>query len=95
MATVFQIFTNVPKGTMTTELLKHEAIDRLDSVVCDLPKYKKQLDELILNFTVYEMLQLIKTIDKDREFKHSLYYKVYNEYFDEIEEIIHVNQCCF
>ena len=95
MTTVFQSFTNVPKRTITPEILKHEAIDRLVSVVCDLPKYKSKLDELILNFTVHEMLQLINTIDKDEEFKHSLYYKVYNEYFDEIEEIIHVNQYCF
>ena len=71
------------------QLLKIEAIDRLDSVVGDLPKYKKNLENLIANFTVDEMLQLINTIDRDKEFKSSLYYKRYSEYFDEIEDLIH------
>jgi len=93
MTTVFQRVMNVPKGISPIETLKHEAIDRLGSVVGDLPKYKSKLDELIANFTVHKMLQLMRTIDNDREFKHSLYYKIYDEYFDEIEEIIHVNQC--
>jgi hypothetical protein len=73
----------------TIQLLKNEAIDRLDSVVCDLPKYKKSLENLIANFAVDEMLQLINTIYRDKEFKSSLYYRRYSEYFDEIEDLIH------
>lgn len=69
--------------------LKHEAIDRLDSVVNDLPKYKKLFKELIVNFTVDDMLYLINTIYRDKEFKSSKYYRVYNQYFDEIEELIY------
>jgi hypothetical protein len=73
----------------TIQLLKHESIDRLDSVVKDLPKYKGNLADLILNFTVEEMLGLINTIHRDDEFKNSIYFRIYNEYFDEIEELIH------
>ena len=69
--------------------LKHEAIDRLDSVVGDLPKYKKKLEELIENFTVDDVLYLMNTIYRDTDFKTSIYYGVYNEYFDEIEDLIH------
>uniref|UniRef100_A0A6C0IJY2 Uncharacterized protein n=1 Tax=viral metagenome TaxID=1070528 RepID=A0A6C0IJY2_9ZZZZ len=82
--------TMLINGLDTIKLLKHEAIDRLDSVVDDLPKYKKNLKELIANFTVDDMLYLINTIYRDTEFKSSLYYKIYNEYFDEIEELIHI-----
>ena len=71
------------------ELLKNEAIDRLASVVGGLPKYKNKLEELIVNFTVDDMLHLINTIYRDQDFKCSLYYTVYNEYFDEIEDLIH------
>jgi hypothetical protein len=71
------------------QLLKNEAIDRLDSVVGDLPKYKKNLEKLIANFAVDEMLQLINTIYRDKDFKSSLYYRRYSEYFDEIEDLIH------
>ena len=70
-------------------MLKIEAIDRLQSVVYDLPKYKKKLEELIVNFTVDDMLCLINTIYRDKEFKLSLYYRLYNNYFDEIEELIY------
>jgi len=73
----------------TNEMLKHEAIDRLASVVCDLPKYKGQLEELIVNFTVDDVSQMINEIYRDSEFKSSEYYGVYNEYFDEIEDLIH------
>jgi len=69
--------------------LKSEAIDRLDSVVDDLPKYKKNVEELITNFTIDDMLWLINTIYRDKEFKSSKYYRRYNRYFDEIEELIH------
>ncbi len=71
------------------QLLKIEAIDRLDSVVGDLPKYKKSLEKLIANFAVDEMLQLINAIYRDKEFKTSIYYGRYSEYFDEIEDLIH------
>lgn len=70
-------------------LLRSEAIDRLDSVVDDLPKYKMCLENLIDNFTVEDMLRLINTIYRDNEFKTSEYYKLYNRYFDEIEELTH------
>lgn len=73
------------------QMLKHEALDRLDSVVGDLPKYKPHFNELIINFKVEDMLALMNTIYRDNEFKSSLYYKKYNEYFDEIEELIHNN----
>ena len=69
--------------------LKSEAIDRLDSVVDDLPKYKEQFEELIVNFTVDNVIWLINAIYRDKEFKSSLYYRRYSEYFDEIEELIH------
>ena len=71
------------------EELKHEAIDRLDSIGDELPKYRKQIEALITHFTVDDMLRLINTIFRDNEFKNSAYYKVYNGYFDEIEELIH------
>jgi len=70
-------------------VLKHEAIDRLDSVIDDLPKYKKNLEELIINFTVDDVLYLMNTIYRDKDFKCSVYYGIYNGYFDEIEELIH------
>ena len=69
--------------------LKHEAIDRLDSIVDDLPKYKKKFEELIVNFTVDNVLWLINAIYRDKEFKSSIYYRRYSEYFDEIEDLIH------
>ena len=70
-------------------LLKNEAIDRLDSIVSGIPKYKKQLEELIVNFTIDDLFYLMNTIYKDNDFKSSIYYKVYNEYFDEIEDLIY------
>ena len=73
----------------TIQLLKNEAIDRLDSVVKDLPKYKPNLTDLIRNFTVEEVLGLINTIHRDSDFQASVYFRLYNEYFDEIEELIH------
>ena len=69
------------------QLLKNEAIDRLDSVVYDLPKYKIYLNNLIVNFTVDDMLGLINTIYRDKEFKSSKYYRRYSKYFDEIEDL--------
>ena len=69
--------------------LKNEAIDRLDPVVDDLPKYKKTFEELIANFTVDNTLYLINAIYRDKEFKSSKYYRRYNCYFDEIEDLIH------
>ena len=78
---------NLPNGILN--MLKHEAIDRLDSVVDDLPKYRKALEKLIDNFTVEDMLSLMNTIYRDTEFKKSAYYKRYNRYFDEIEDLIH------
>jgi hypothetical protein len=69
--------------------LKHEAIDRLHSVANDFPKYKEMLETLTLNFTIDDMLFMMNRIDRDAEFKRSLHYMVYNEYFDEIEELTH------
>ena len=73
------------------QALKHESIDRLNTIVSDLPKYKKDLDKLIVDFTIDYMLSLINLIYKDNEFKSSIYYERYNKYFDEIEEFIHIN----
>jgi len=70
-------------------LIKNEAIDRLNAVVGDLPKYKKPFENLIVNFTVDETLRLIQIIHRDKDFKRSAYYRLYNRYFDEIEELIH------
>jgi hypothetical protein len=77
-------------ATMKIIQLKSETIDRLDSVVCDLPKYKKNLDELIGHFTIDKALYLMRDIDRDDEFKQSVYNVLYNKYFDEIEELIHI-----
>ena len=71
------------------QLLKAEAFDHLDSVVDDLPKYKAPFLTLVENFTIEDMLSLINTIFRDHEFKTSVYYKRYDDYFDEIEELIH------
>jgi hypothetical protein len=70
-------------------LLKAESFDRLDSVIDELPKYKAPFLTLIDNFTIEDMLSLINTIFRDHEFKTSVYYKIYDTYFDEIEELIH------
>ena len=61
--------TNDHTETNSILLLKNEAIDRFDSIVRDLPKYKNKLVELIENFTVIEMLYLINIIYRDNEFK--------------------------
>ena len=79
----------INSGPDPIHLLKHEAIDRLDSIVDDLPKYKTVLANLIVNFTVDEMLTLMNTIHRDTEFKSSAYYHLYNQYMDEIEDLIH------
>jgi hypothetical protein len=71
------------------DMLKHEAIDRLDSIIDKLPKYKKEFETLIVQFKIDDMLYLINTIFRDDDFKSSPYYKLFNEYFDEIEELIH------
>ena len=71
------------------QMLKSEAIDRLYSVVYDLPKYRLYLQDLIVNFTIDAMLRLINTIYRDKEFKSSRYYRRYSEYFDEIEDLTH------
>jgi hypothetical protein len=71
------------------QVLKVEAIDRIASVVDELPKYKQHFAALITNFTVEDMLSLMNTIFRDNDFKASAYYKLYNKYFDEIEDLIH------
>ena len=81
--------TNIYNGLDKNILLKNEAIDRLDSVVDALPKYKKKLDELIVKFTIDDLLYLMNIIYRDNDFKSSIYYKIYNEYFDEIEDLIY------
>ena len=78
--------TNLPDPV---HLLKAEVLDRLYSVVETLPKYKQNLDALVVRFNVDEMLYLINTIYRDADFKTSVYYSVYNDYFDEIEELIY------
>lgn len=91
MTTMIAETSFITKGPI--QLLKSEAIDRLDSVVDDLPKYKKIFEELIVNFTIDNMLWLINRIYRDNEFKSSIYYRRYSEYFDEIEELTH-NYIC-
>ena len=76
----------------THMMLKSEAIDRLNSVVTDLPKYKKELIDLITNFTIDKTLKMLHIIDRDREFKTSQYYHLYTTYFDEIEEMIFIGE---
>jgi hypothetical protein len=71
------------------QILKVEAIDRIASVVDELPKYKQPFAVLIANFTVEDMLTLMNTIFRDTDFKASAYYRLYNKYFDEIEDLIH------
>jgi hypothetical protein len=72
------------------KMLKSEAIDRLNSVVDDLPKYKKDFADLIDNFTIDKTLKMLNVIDRDQEFKKSKYYHLYNTYFDEIEDMIFI-----
>lgn len=74
------------------QMLRHEAIDRLESVVDDLPKYKQKFEELIDKFTIEAMLELINAIYRDDDFKCSVYFRTYDNYFDEIEELVyHLN----
>lgn len=95
-------YNTMPSNTMIAEtsfiikefdpllhLLKVEAIDRIESVVDELPKYKQPFQTLIDNFTVEDMLYLMNIIFRDNDFKASAYYKLYNNYFDEIEDLIH------
>jgi hypothetical protein len=90
MATMMIAKTSfIQKKIDTNLMLKNEAIDRLASVVDDLPKYKKQLEELIVKFTVDDVIQMINTIYRDQDFKSSAYYRLYNEYFDEIEDLMY------
>jgi len=83
--------TPSPEKVIKINLLKSEAIDRLDSVVCDLQKYQQKFNELIVNFTVDDMLLLMKTIYHDPQFICLRYYKLYNMYFYEIHKLIHKN----
>ena len=78
-----------PKQSISLQLLKVEAIDRLYAVVDSLPKYKQKLDELIAEFKIDDMLYLMNTIYRDDDFKCSVYYQTYNDYFDEIEDLLH------
>ena len=89
-ATTMSAAPMLSKGSLSIHLLKHEAIDRLICVASDLPKYKKELAALIANFTVDAVLCLMNTMHRDNDFKCSLYYRIYDEYFDEIEELIHI-----
>lgn len=89
MATLIAETSFIMNGPDPIQLLKNEAIDRLDSIINDLPKYKKNLENLIVNFKIDDTLLLINLIDRDEEFKSSVYRGRYIEYFDEIEELIH------
>ena len=79
----------ITNGPDRMHLLKIETIDRLHSVIDDLPKYTTQFKDLIAKFTDEDMLCLINEIHRDNDFKSSIYYKIYDQYFDEIEELIH------
>ena len=82
----------VHQTNATHMMLKSEAIDRLNSVVTDLPKYKKEFIDLNTNFTIDKTLKMLYIIDRDREFKSSPYYHLYTTYFDEIEEMIFIGE---
>lgn len=72
-------------------LFKNETFDRLGSFASDMPKYEKEFNLLKKNFTIDNVLSLMRRIDRDKEFKNWHYCGVYNNYFDEIEEMIHTN----
>jgi len=81
------MFKDVPY--MNKNLLKSETLDRLDSVVYELPKYKNYFNKLNNDFTIDNALKMLNIIDRDKDFKLSKYYIRFNQYFDEIEELIH------
>ena len=89
MATMIAETSFIISSPDPLHLLKNEAIDRLASIVNDLPKYKKNLENLIDNFKIDDTLWLINIMDRDQDFKTSVYRARYIEYFDEIEELIH------
>jgi hypothetical protein len=84
---IYNMFKDVPY--MNKNLLKSETLDRLDSVVYELPKYKNYFNKLNNDFTIDNALKMLNIIDRDKDFKLSKYYIRFNQYFDEIEELIH------
>ena len=84
---IYNMFKDMPY--MKKKLLKSETLDRLDSVVYELPKYKNYFNKLNNDFTVDNALKMLNIIDRDKDFKLSKYYIRFNQYFDEIEESIH------
>ena len=77
--------TNLPDIKM--QLLKTEVIDRLESIVDDLPKYNQAFQKLIVCFNMDSTKYLIDAIYRDNDFKSSPYYKLYNQYLEEIIEL--------
>ena len=67
---------------------KNEVLDRMGSLVSDMPKYQSMLDEIMMHFTIDGVLTFMTSIDKDSDFKRCKYRNVYSVYFDEIEEMI-------
>lgn len=83
----FNMFKDAPY--INKKLLKSETLDRLNSVVDELPKYKFNFNKLNNDFTVDNALKMLNIIHHDKDFKLSKYYIRFNQYFDEIEELIH------
>ena len=67
---------------------KNEVLDRMGSLVSDMPKYQSMFDEIMTHFTIDGVLTFLRSIDKDSDFKRCKYRNVYSVYFDEIEEMI-------
>ena len=68
---------------------KNETFDRLGSFAVDMPKYLNDITVLKNNFTIDNVLELMRRIDRDTEFKKWNYRNIYNRYFDEIEDMIY------
>jgi hypothetical protein len=73
---------------MKVSTFKEETLDRMGSFASDMPKYQRDYEKLIINFTVDQVLSWLRVIDRDNEFKNSRYRNIYNIYFDEIEEMV-------
>jgi hypothetical protein len=81
------LYSTGMKGINNTSF-KNEVLDRMGSLVSDMPKYQSMLDEIMMHFTIDGVLTFLRSIDKDSDFKHWKYRNVYSVYFDEIEEMI-------
>ena len=81
------LYNPATKG-MNISSFKNEVLDRMGSLVSDMPKYQNKFNELMMHFTIDSVLTILTSIDKDSDFKCCEYRNVYSVYFDEIEEMI-------